>query len=566
MVAFGNYDFVKTNLRFTSTQSNGIASYPLYWVLSLVDFYNYTGDKDLLDEQLTNACAKLDTAYNHYGKTPDLLFYGWDERLGAGFAEPNCTESQNAYKMLSIRAWNEFSSTMAQTGNTQLAVKYKQYADEKITELRKDAAWTNSLGVHAATDAVSAGFMNKMEQDNVWNKAFSDRLQRVSFSPFNQYFIIRSLAQMGRHNEALSTIDDCWGGQIRYGGTTFFEVFRPSWNRVSKPNEAPINNHCGATSLTHPWSAGVTKWLSEEVLGIKPIEPGFTTFLVKPHLSSAVTWVKGSVPTLHGIIAASFNIISGDMEVTVPPATSATVAIPKAGRFIKSVKFKGQAHFKKNEDTDYIYYFGLPEGDYRIKITYAGKLPETPKEPLIYAGIEGVDKRHPYEDTSTQGNWKGKYGSKGYILYDYDSINSHHIQLPDFIEVGYAKHGWYYPYGHTHWVSQTTDKRALVSDKDGEITRSLGNIYCNLTMGIDISYKKKQTYKVSLYFVDWDRKERRSAIEIFDLETLNLLMPVYMIRDYAEGKYITFEFDRPVRIRVDEVRGVTATLCGLFFD
>jgi hypothetical protein len=561
MVAFGNYDFVKTNLRFTSTQSNGIASYALYWVLSLIDFYNYTGDKAILDEMLTNACAKLDTAYNHYGKNPDLVFYGWDERLGAGFADANCAENQNAYKMLSIHAWNEFSSTMNQIGNTQLAAKYKQYANEKTAELRKDPAWTNALGVHAAADAVNAGFLNKQEQDNVWKTAFSDRLQRVSFSPFNGYFIIRSLAKMQRHNEALSTIDDCWGGQIRYGGTTFFEVFRPSWVTVAKSNEAPVNNQCGATSMTHPWSAGTTKWLSEEVLGIKPLEPGFGVFVVKPHLSSAVTWVKGTVPTLHGIISASCNILSGDMEVTVPSGTSATVAIPKAGRLIKSVKFKGQKKFNKTEDEDYIYYSGLPAGDYRIKITYASTLPETPKEPLIYAGGTTVK-----EDVSTQGDWEGKYGSKGYMLYAYDDKTNHRIQLPDFIQVTYAKPGWYYGYASANWVTGTTDSRALISDKDSDTSRSLGNLYCDLTMGVDIQYEKKEPYKVSLYLVDWDRQGRRSAIEVLDLENLNLLTPTYMVRNYEEGKYITFESDRPVRIRVYQVRGATVPVCGIFFD
>lgn len=31
MVAFGNYDFVKQNIFYTSTQFNGIAGYSLYW-------------------------------------------------------------------------------------------------------------------------------------------------------------------------------------------------------------------------------------------------------------------------------------------------------------------------------------------------------------------------------------------------------------------------------------------------------------------------------------------------------------------------------------------------------
>ena len=40
LVAFGNYDFIKMNIASTASESNGIKSYPLYWVLSLIDYYN----------------------------------------------------------------------------------------------------------------------------------------------------------------------------------------------------------------------------------------------------------------------------------------------------------------------------------------------------------------------------------------------------------------------------------------------------------------------------------------------------------------------------------------------
>jgi len=35
-------------------------------VLSLVDYYNYTGDESVMDQFLTNACIRLDAAYTHY--------------------------------------------------------------------------------------------------------------------------------------------------------------------------------------------------------------------------------------------------------------------------------------------------------------------------------------------------------------------------------------------------------------------------------------------------------------------------------------------------------------------
>ncbi|MDR3252125.1 MAG: hypothetical protein LBT35_00950, partial [Tannerella sp.] len=541
MVAFGNYDFVKANLRYTSTQFNGIASYSLYWALSLIDYYNYTGDRELFDEMLTNTCAKLDAAYKHYGSNPGLSFYGWDERIGAGFENSGCTESQNAYRMLSIRAWNEYGAALSQAGYTQLSAKYRQYAEEKIALLRKDAAWEAPLGVHAAADAVNAGFTDGGEQDKLWKTAFADRMQRVSYSPFNQYFIIQSMSRMQRHAEALNTVDDCWGGQIRYGATTFFEVFRPSWNDISRPNDAPVNNQCGYTSLTHPWSAGVTKWLSEEVLGVKPSSPGFATFTFKPYLSAKITWIKGSVPTLHGIIKVAFNALTGDGEVSVPSGTTATVGIPKSGRTVVSVKFKGkQAAVKAGEDDRFIYYSGLMAGNHQIKVKYKGSLQADIDEPLTYAGGSPA-----LEDGSTQGNWQGKYGSKGYMFFNYDSLNNR-SSLPDWAGELVIKKA-----GHAHWANSTSDIRALPtdiralssSDKGaGEQQRSIGAIItrdpnaCDQTMTVDIPSRAGISYKLSLYFVDWDSEGRRSAIEVFDLSNMNLLMPVYMVRDYVGGK------------------------------
>lgn len=564
MVAFGNYDFVKANLRRTATQFNGIASYSLYWVLSLIDYYNYTGDKKLIDEFLENACNKLNIAYDHYGTNPSLSFHGWDERLGGGFEAPDCQESQNTYKMLSIKVWNEFSSLLKQAGYHDMADKYKRYATEKTKELRMDDNWTASLGIHAAAEAINAGFTNIEEQSQLWNTAYSDRQQRLSYSPFNQFFIITSMAKARRYAEALTTVDDCWGGQIRYGGTTFFEVYRPSWNTISNPNDAPVNNQCGYTSLTHPWSAGVTKWLTEEILGIKPTQPGFVSFQILPRLSARLTNVKGSVPTTQGIISAAFDITSGLCEMDIPAGTSATIGIPKAGRTIKKISFNNTDPVKLKEDEEFIYY-QLAPGSYAAKVSYSGKASRSPKESFTY-----MTKKKIKEDARTKGNWQHKYGSKGYVLCNFDSVGGHRIQLPDFVQDILFTKG-----GQSHWESGTTDLRALHSpqtDKSGNSIRNAGCIMtldpapCQQTMTVDIPCKQSQPYKLTLYMVDWDKKGRRSAIELFDLKNKKLLLPVHMVRNHENGKYISFRLDRPVRIRINQVRGVNAVLSGLFFD
>jgi hypothetical protein len=524
LVAFGNRDFVKMNIRHTSRQSNGIASYALYWTLSVADYFNYSRDADLVEEMRDNLCGKLDEAYRHFDNLPGLSFYGWDERLGAGFENPDCRESQNAYRMLCIWAWRECAEMLRHVGHEDLADKYRKYAAEKVDRLRASGpGWTSEFGVHAAADAIKAGFADEREAGELWKNAFSDRQNRLSYSPFNQYFIIQAMAVMKRYDEALTTIDDLWGGQIRYGGTTFFEDYRPSWNIISGYNDAPVNNQCGYTSFCHPWSAGVTKWISEEVLGIKPVEPGFRKFVFKPNLGNRLTWVKGTVPTPYGAIEAFYDKRTGEYSLVVPPGI--------------------EGEFVKPDDA----------GEYR-------------EEPFVYAL-----KSDFREDNVTGGSWVGKYGSQGYILCNYDDAG-HVVKLPGFItnaDVNKEEKPLFKNGVSVHWASATQDRRALVSPGKRK-ERSLGayttrdaNGWCQ-TMTVDLPSAKP--YTLSIYFVDWERDGRRSAIEVFDLESMKLIAPVYMVRDYKEGKYVTFKVDRPVRIRVDQVRGKGAAVCGLFFD
>ena len=55
LAAFGNYDFILKNLRYTAVRSNGIESYELYWILSLIDYYEYSGDAAGTESLLSEA-------------------------------------------------------------------------------------------------------------------------------------------------------------------------------------------------------------------------------------------------------------------------------------------------------------------------------------------------------------------------------------------------------------------------------------------------------------------------------------------------------------------------------
>ena len=214
------------------------------------------------------------------------------------------------------------------------------------------------------------------------------------------------------------------------------------------------------------------------------------------------------------------------------------------------------------QDDDFVYYEGIVAGDYRLRVEYDGALQPVPQEAFSYACSQLV-----VQDSLTRGDWKGKYGSRGYILCSYDGAGNDRVNLPDFTDsVVSAKTG------ARLIASETDDPRALASDRSGDPFRRLGAavtldpLPCNQTMTFDLYNNRNCPYRVALYFVDWEREGRRSAHEVFDLKDKRLLMPVRFVENYGEGRYVILQLDRPVRLRVDQVRGTNASLSGIFFD
>jgi hypothetical protein len=576
LVAFGNYDFILTNINHTADQNNGILSYSLYWIQSLVDYYNYTGDSTTVIKYIGNASKKLDAANEVFGTNPPLGYYGSDERIGAMFENPGCTESQNAYKMLTLESLLDFAGIMEKVGRHELAVKYRNLASEKIADLQKDPAWYKTFGLHAAADAVNAGFTKAAEQEDLFKMNFTDRVNRMSFSPFNQYFIISAMARMGKSDDAISLIRDHWGGMINYGATTFFELYRPSWNQDLGYNDPPPNNQTGYVSFCHPWGGGVTKWISEQVLGIKPTMPGFSTCDIIPHPGRTLTWIKGSVPTPNGTIEAEFNTKTGVCNVKIPEGVTARIGIPKVERSIQSIVINGKMAWNgkfnpvsgiggASEDQSFVYFEQVKGGSYHFQITYVGDTPDYQELPWVY------EVNRIFVDSVTSGNWGGKYGKAGYVLFTGIDQKSDIRKLPQFVSDLKTNLNH-----NIQWAAKTDDPRAPSLSPENGLTRAAGAVRtqnasaCFQTMTVDITLNQEQeqnrNYQVALYFLDWDNLNRKVEIELFDFSDRRILASVKVVGNYSKGKYLVFQLNNSVRFRINMVNEPNATLSGVFFD
>ena len=577
LVAFGDWNFIRQNLERTATSSNGIESYSLYWILSLLNYYQHTGDVETLKKYIGHVQTTLNHASDIYSD-PNITFYGHDERLGACFEEPDRYETKTAYRMLFVRTCNEFSLAMDSIGRNDFGSAYREIALQKMKEFRSNLRWFESFGVHALADAVNTGLTTKPEQAAMFAKEFSDRLNRLSYSPFNQYFILQAMGRMSHYDEAFVSILDQWGGQIGYGGTAFFEVYTPSWNQCLKKNDAVPNCQVGYTSLAHAWGGGVTAWLSKEVLGIRSVAPGFTKVDIVPHLGRTITWVSGSVPTPRGPVKAHFDVQNGSCEVTIPAGSVGRIGIPATDRAIQTiivnqhVVWDGQ--FKSvpgvggaKVESDFIYLNDVQPGRYVMSTFYRGARKKFENQPFVYP------MNFVKEDAATHGNWGGVYGRDGYVLFDYDGMGNNRRRLPSYaIAVEAASFRKTGNCMHAQIVPATQDHRALAGDENNVGSRSVGQLYTNApqacweTMTVDVTVAASSKYQIALYFLDWDEVGRRQAIEIFDLDTLKRITEVRLVQDFSKGKYMVYQCDRSIRVRINQVRGKNAVLNGMFFD
>jgi Bacterial Ig domain len=184
--------------------------------------------------------------------------------------------------------------------------------------------------------------------------------------------------------------------------------------------------------------------------------------------------------------------------------------------------------------------FGATTTSVAALVTVNGAKPKTAS--AVFAGT----------DATTQGTWKGKYGSGGYALAN-DATS-----LPSYASVSQL--------GVMSWTytASTPDVRAL--QKATQTGRMAADWYGN-TFTVDVNELDGLSHKVSLYLLDVDSNKRRQRIDIVDAATgvvLNSQNPT----KFQNGQYWSWTISGHVLIRFTNAGGASpsAVYSGLFFD
>jgi parallel beta-helix repeat protein len=158
-------------------------------------------------------------------------------------------------------------------------------------------------------------------------------------------------------------------------------------------------------------------------------------------------------------------------------------------------------------------------------------------------------------DSTTQGTWRGVYGTQGWALA------ADATSLPAYAQLTLGGESMW------TWRVSTTDVRALQRPTASD--RFAATWYSSGSFTFDLNLTDASPHQVALYGVDWDSGSRRSTrterIEVLDGAS-GALLDMRTLANFPNGQYLVWTIQGHVIFRVTLVASVNAVISGLFID
>jgi hypothetical protein len=307
---FGFNDVVTRSLDLTRDVTpvtewmNGISSYSMWWVLIHEELWLHHGKRDYLEAQKPYLTALLKRLANLIGpdgkeRIDGMRFLDWPSSPN----QQGVTAGLQALLVMTLESGSRLMTTLGDSETAKLCAEAAARGSKVVPDVNSSKSGAALLSLAGMADA-------KRTSESVLK---ADGPKGVS--TFYGFYVLKALAKSGDTDTALEFIRNYWGAMLDLGATTFWEDFNLEWtpnaariDELVPPGKKDIHGDFGAYcylgfrhSLCHGWASGPTAFLSQTVLGVKPLEPGFRRVRVEPHLGN-LQWAEGAYPTPLGPI------------------------------------------------------------------------------------------------------------------------------------------------------------------------------------------------------------------------------------------------------------------------
>jgi len=291
----------------------GSDEFAAWFVPVLADHFRYVGDRGLLARRYPNVVKLMDYLSAH--QDPDGLFVQRAEtaKHSEGLAVGGTSLHHRTYMhVLLWRAFADAAFLADQAGKAEDRVRFESSARRLEALL-----WTRFY------DGKAGRFILSLEQPQGF--AFVANAAAVAFGLATGEKAVRILGQLKRANHgkfqmmAIRGAFECRDGQKALDlldAHNWRAVVRDGWKGVRLTSECMSLGTSGWGDEAHPDTA-LAGVLTDYVLGVRPVEPGYRTFVVDPVVPARITWAKGRVPVPGGCIDVSWKLEDGKPRIFV---------------------------------------------------------------------------------------------------------------------------------------------------------------------------------------------------------------------------------------------------------
>ena len=369
--------------RYTHEYLINNPTWPTEWILQSVliawEDYKYTGNKQSLEHFYSDLKAKtlielsdengfistrtgrvtpeVMNSIHYNGNIRDIVDWPHPGSFGMvndkkgetdGFVFTDINTVVNAFHYRALELLSKIAITLGKYEDykyySKRASNLKDVFNEKLFDnnrgVYKDGIDTEHASLHANMFPLAFGMVEDKNKDLVLEFI---RSRGMACSVYGSQFLLDGIYDAGDADYGLelltSTGKRSWYNMIRIGSTITTEA----WDDVFKPNQ----------DWNHAWGAAPANLIPRKLMGIEPMEPGFSKIRIKPQpatLKSAAI----KYPTIKGDIFMEFinnPEESFELSVEIPANTTADIYLPyynknqKVKMNDKSVKFSHDDNF-----------------------------------------------------------------------------------------------------------------------------------------------------------------------------------------------------------------------------
>jgi alpha-L-rhamnosidase len=296
-----------------------LPDYMLTWVGTLWDYHFHTGQTDLLRQHLPTMKRLFDFFAAHEVRDGLIgnfdgfwVFIDWQDLYKGNFCGPLNIMYLQALRYASAICALVDDAASAEQFDARAAslagsiIKY--FWDPKAKVWRDGFDPERNAQVESTSQQMTALAMlarlkpethPALARDILLKSASSRRGKILTASPFFYAYILEALIDAGYRAESIDLIREKWGGMINNGATAFWELWECQ----------PSHSRC------HGWSASPVYFLSQQVLGVQPVDIGWKQVRIAP-VPGKLDFARGVVPCPLGLIRVEWEK-AGDDQLAV---------------------------------------------------------------------------------------------------------------------------------------------------------------------------------------------------------------------------------------------------------